>query len=257
MDKAPFTVEQYRQAFSKLNLSDTQMKLLTAHYLMPERTTTARSLANAMGWTSYRSANSHYGGLGTALIETIGEPWPKNPEHTVSVYALSKIWHDREWRWQMWPEVAEALEYVGLVESGWSQSTDSVLGPTDREAVIKQRVVQWRFRLSLLQFWEHKCSATGAREASMLIASHIKPWRICTEVERVDPYNGLLLTPNLDRAFDNGYISFADDGRVLIQAGREESLRDFGIHADLRLRKLDDRHRRYLAEHRRLHRYED
>ena len=91
----------------------------------------------------------------------------------------------------------------------------------------------------------------------MLIASHIKPWRICEDGERVDPFNGFLLVPNLDRAFDNGYISFADDGCVLIQSGREDSLRDFGIYADLRLRKLDDRHRRYLAEHRRLHGYED
>jgi hypothetical protein len=257
MDKAPFTLEQYRQAFSKLTLTDKQMELLSAHYLMPKRTATARSLANAMGWTAYQPANSQYGGLGNALIKMIGEPWPKNQEHSIYMNAISRIWHDQEWHWQMWPEVADTLEYFGLVERQEQWVPTDQVGPTDRDATIKQRVTQGRFRLSLLQFWQRKCSVTGAGDASMLIASHIKPWRICTDSERVDPFNGFLLSPNLDRAFDNGYISFADDGRVLIQSGREDPLRDFGIHVDIRLRKLDDRHRRYLAEHRRLHGYED
>lgn len=254
MDKAPFTLEQYRQAFSELTLSDTQMGLLTAHYLMPERIATARTLANTIGWTAYQPVNSQYGGLANKLISKIGGDWPPNE---IWMNAISKMWHDQEWHWKMWPEVADALEYTGLTESRWSESMENVSGPTDREAVIKQRVAQGRFRLSLLQFWHGACSVTGAGDASMLVASHIKPWRACEERERVDRFNGLLLTPNLDRAFDKGYISFADDGRVLIQSDREDSFRDFGIHAGIRLRKLDKRHRRYLAEHRRLHGHED
>ena len=257
MDKAPFTVEQYRQAFSELPLSNKQMGLLSAHYLMPERTATARTLAKAMGWNAYQPANAQYGSLASNLIDIIGEAWPKNPNHRVNMYALARIWHDQEWHWQMWPEVADTLEYSGLVERQEQWTLSDQTGPTDRGAVIKQRVAQGRFRLSLLQFWDGACSVTGSGDASMLIASHIKPWRACEDRERVDPFNGLLLTPNLDRAFDKGYISFADDGRVLIQADREDSLHDFGIQADIRLRKLDDRHRHYLAEHRRIHGYND
>lgn len=257
MDKAPFTLDQYRQAFSELTLSDTQRELLIAHYLMPERIATARTLANAIGQTAYQSANIQYGGLAKALIETIGEPWPKNPKYKESVNALARIWKDGELHWQMWPEVAEASALTGLVEPQWLESVETLSGPTDRETVVKQRVVQEKFRLSLLKFWHRTCSVTGAGDASMLIASHIKPWRLCEDTERLDRFNGLLLSPNLDRAFDKGYISFADDGRVLIQSGREDSLCDFGIHADIRLRKLDKRHLRYLAEHRRLHGHED
>ena len=256
-EKPPFTNEQYRQAFSELTLTDKQKALLSAHYLMPERTATAKTLAKAIGWTAYQPANAQYGGLASSLIDIIGEAWPKNPKHRVNMYALARIWHDHEWHWQMWPEVADTLEYFGLVERQEPWVLSDQAGPTDREAVIKQRVAQGRFRLLLLQFWCSACSVTGSGDASMLIASHIKPWRACEDGERVDPFNGLLLTPNLDRAFDKGYISFADDGRVLIQSGREDSLRDFSIHAGIRLRKVDDRHRRYLAEHRRIHGYDE
>ena len=254
MDKAPFTVEQYRQAFIQLTLSEKQAELLLAHYLMPERTATARLLANAIGWTAYQPANAQYGGLAKKLIATIGAPWPAD---RVNMHAISKIWHDQEWHWQMWPEVSGALEVAGFIEPKWLGDMENRAGSTDREVLIKQRVVQGRFRFSLLKTWHGACSVTGASDTSMLIASHIKPWRICQDGERLDPCNGLLLSPNLDRAFDKGYISFADDGSVLIQSGREASLRDFGIHAGFRLRQLHDRHRHYLAQHRRIHGYED
>ena len=40
------------------------------------------------------------------------------------------------------------------------------------------------------------------------LASHTKPWSACTHVERLDPFNGLMLTPNLDGAFDGGLVTF-------------------------------------------------
>jgi hypothetical protein len=50
-----------------------------------------------------------------------------------------------------------------------------------------------------------------------LIASHIKPWRLCnTAQERLDGMNGLMLTPDADRLFDRGFVSFEDDGRPLV-----------------------------------------
>jgi hypothetical protein len=255
MDKAPFTVEQYREAFSELTLTEKQMELLTAHYLMPERTATAKTLADAIGWNAYQPVNSQYGNVAHKLIENIDHELYAEKSNFLN--ALVRFIKKKEWHWQMWLEVANALELTGFIEPQWVGSLESPGGPTDRNALIKQRVVQGRFRLLLLQAWHGACSVTGASDASMLIASHIKPWRICEDGERLDPCNGLLLSPNLDRAFDKGYISFADDGSVLIQPGRAESLRDFGIHTGIRLRKLDDRHRRYLAEHRRLHGYED
>ena len=50
----------------------------------------------------------------------------------------------------------------------------------------------------------------------MLLASHIKPWRDSNHQERLDKFNGLLLLANLDKAFDLGFISFDDSGKVPI-----------------------------------------
>ena len=51
----------------------------------------------------------------------------------------------------------------------------------------------------------------------MLIASHIKPWAVCeNDDERVDKYNGLLLTPTYDRLFDQGFITFSNNGQISV-----------------------------------------
>ena len=55
----------------------------------------------------------------------------------------------------------------------------------------------------------------------MLVASHIKPWRDSNNQERLDKFNGLLLLANLDKAFDLGFISFADTGLVMISCQLE------------------------------------
>lgn len=49
----------------------------------------------------------------------------------------------------------------------------------------------------------------------ILIASHIKPYRVCDENEQFDKENGLLLSKNMDSLFDNGYITFDDDGTII------------------------------------------
>jgi predicted restriction endonuclease len=48
-----------------------------------------------------------------------------------------------------------------------------------------------------------------------LRASHIVPWADCDDEQRLDIHNGLLLSALWDGAFDQGLVSFADDGAVL------------------------------------------
>ncbi|MCY1312944.1 hypothetical protein D9M70_634180 [compost metagenome] len=85
----------------------------------------------------------------------------------------------------------------------------------------------------------------------LLRASHIKPWRAASPVERLDPFNGLLLTPNLDLAFDQGLISFDDSGRILLGSDLDPaSASALNITPELRLRHIEPRHRDYLAWHR-------
>jgi putative restriction endonuclease len=64
---------------------------------------------------------------------------------------------------------------------------------------------------------EPVCRVTGVANPSLLIASHIKPWAHCnTNAERLDENNGLMLTPTVDHLFDKGFISFSDDGHLIL-----------------------------------------
>jgi len=120
----------------------------------------------------------------------------------------------------------------------------------DREVVSKARIGQGRFREKLLGYWE-KCAITECKKESLLIASHIKPWSECTVEEAVDQFNGILLSPTIDTAFDLGLISFKDDGSILISNKLSESdARSLGIESELTLSKIEERHKEYLAYHR-------
>lgn len=89
------------------------------------------------------------------------------------------------------------------------------LTETEKQQLVKARIGQGAFRESLIAMWG-KCCVTGCDYVSVLRASHIKPWRDCTNEERLDKFNGLLLSPNLDALFDKGLISFTNSGEILI-----------------------------------------
>ena len=92
---------------------------------------------------------------------------------------------------------------------------DSALTSTEKEQVIKSRRGQGMFRNRVSEI-ENCCRVTRVDRPEHLVASHIKPWRVSHNKERLDGENGLLLTPSIDHLFDNGYISFRDNGALLV-----------------------------------------
>lgn len=123
------------------------------------------------------------------------------------------------------------------------------LADTEKEMVVKARVGQGRFRDDLLGYWSG-CAVTGVRLAELLKASHIKPWRLSTNAERLDAFNGLLLLPHYDHLFDRGFITFDDRGLIQISPaiaaigpGR------LGISRDARLRQITQAHLPFLEFH--------
>nr|WP_216612088.1 HNH endonuclease [Vibrio sp. RE86] len=92
---------------------------------------------------------------------------------------------------------------------------DKKLTQTEKTILVNTRMGQGQFRSKLLDMWG-SCAVTGYRNTQLLVASHIKPWRDSNNEERLDRYNGLLLVANLDKAFDLGFISFDDRGKVMI-----------------------------------------
>jgi HNH endonuclease len=107
---------------------------------------------------------------------------------------------------------------VGLLEDEVERSvlSDLSLDETVRKAIVSARRGQGVFRKNLENI-ENACRLTGVTNPSLLIASHIKPWRACKSAEeRLDGMNGLLLSPDADRLFDRGYITFLDRGEVTV-----------------------------------------
>ena len=121
------------------------------------------------------------------------------------------------------------------------------LSPTEKSVLISARVGQGQFRQRLLEHWQG-CAVTGYAMPAMLVASHIKPWRSATNSERLDPDNGLLLLANLDKAFDRGFISFADNGEIIIAPALERP-EVLGIRDGMRL-NLRSQNIKYLQYHR-------
>jgi hypothetical protein len=106
------------------------------------------------------------------------------------------------------------------------------LDATTKETVILARRGQGKFR-SNVEAIEKACRLTGISNSSLLIASHIKPWRSCsTADERLDGMNGLMLTPDADLLFDRGFVTFEDDGAVRVSPRfDQEDLRRLGFGA--------------------------
>lgn len=103
---------------------------------------------------------------------------------------------------------------------------ERVIESTDIEVVITARRGQGLFRKNV-ELWENACRVSGVRDKRLLIASHIKPWRICeNNAERLDGSNGLLLAPHIDRMFDRGLITFDRDGAILVSASLDTHTRD-------------------------------
>lgn len=143
--------------------------------------------------------------------------------------------------------------------SAWDDLNDSqhsyLAEPeTTKMALVDARLGQGKFRDQLLLVWAGKCAVTKCAQKAVLRASHIKPWRDSSNVERLDRYNGLLLSPNLDAAFDCGLVSFADSGEILFNPGFSEKDRGpLGLLPGLKLVCVFEQNRPYLAIHRKMH----
>lgn len=85
----------------------------------------------------------------------------------------------------------------------------------ERERLVKVRVNQSFFRSAILSSYNSKCCITGINILELLVASHIKPWKVDFE-NRTNPQNGLCLNALHDKAFDKGYITVTTDYKIKI-----------------------------------------
>lgn len=155
-------------------------------------------------------------------------------------------------------------EFYGAVKEVYRKSTSlpthplelfrketETLGDTEAERSQRVRIGQNIFRESLLDYWNGACPMTGITNPELLRASHIVPWAKCeTDDERLNVYNGLLLSSLWDAAFDAGLLTFADDGEPIHSRHASEAARRALLSSPAPKLPLHNEHRERLAWHR-------
>lgn len=244
------------------------LAMLKAHYRASGRVMSATGLAGVIGNKKYGVGNIGYGKFCHRLADIMGHtPDIQVNGDTRWTYTLCNANPTRDrngdFLWALKHETCQALESLGMVKKVADlnalediENASALINSApekSRTALIQARIGQGVFREWVMRFWDYSCAVTGLAVPELLVASHIKPWRDCTADEAIAMPNGLLLSPNLDKAFDKGYISFNDDGKILLSQELSASAAAIlGIDEHMHLSKsLQPEHCEYLDHHRR------
>lgn len=142
--------------------------------------------------------------------------------------------------------------FVAQVQAALTEREAAAAKNTEVQRLVRRRVGQQAVRHPMLDYWGGACAVTCMAVPHALRASHAKAWALCvTDTERLDVYNGLLLSANLDALFDAHLTTFLPSGALVMSpAVPAPALVQLGIAPGLHLRWLDERHLPYLAFHR-------
>ena len=123
-------------------------------------------------------------------------------------------------------------------------------GKGKQQADSKQRKKQVKYREELYNVFHH-CPFTHIDEFRLLIASHIKPYAVSTQKEQSDPNNGIMLSPLYDKLFDKGFISFDENGNLLVSDWLSPQNKErISFNYSLEDLFLNDQRKKYLKYHR-------
>lgn len=123
------------------------------------------------------------------------------------------------------------------------------LSKTDKEALIKIRIGQGIFKKKLLND-SKECKICKLTKQDLLIASHIKPWKDSNNIERLDKNNGFLLCPTHDALFDKGYITFDDEGQIILSSQmKKDEYKILNIEDTVKI-NINNENKKYLKWHR-------
>lgn len=106
--------------------------------------------------------------------------------------------------------------------------------------------------LNMLGDSEHKCAICGCNISGdqYLVASHIYPWKYSDNSQKTDGNNGFLLCPNHDFLFDSLFISFDEQGNILISDElSENTCKAFGLNNELSV-AISQEKEIYMRKHR-------
>ncbi|MGX5469124.1 P-loop NTPase fold protein [Bacillus toyonensis] len=150
---------------------------------------------------------------------------------------------------------SEKLQLLGniiqdtLPLTGLTDVSEEVIISQDQTMMSLRRKHQTVFRRNILEV-EQKCRICDISNIELLRTGHIKPWFQSSSEERMDINNGIVFCANHDTLFDKGYISFDENGRILIsQKLDEESKRNLNINSKITI-QVKVSQEKYMKWHR-------
>lgn len=147
----------------------------------------------------------------------------------------------------------EALVFTYGKKSEKSITTAPMQKISSRQVEIKRaRQGQGIYRDKLLSECPF-CPITMINDERLLIASHIKPWAIATDSEKLDPKNGFMLSPLYDKLFDRGLMTFSEERRIVLSNWISPKNKErLGVKDGqfVQMLPLDDARQSYMEFHR-------
>lgn len=129
------------------------------------------------------------------------------------------MWEEMQSDWAKFAsESHQAMEAIRVSDKSNGESNisdDDIRIGKDRTVETTVRVGQNFFRSAVLSAYNGRCCITSLSVSSLLVASHIVPWRD-DAANRLNPKNGLLLSVLHDKAFDSGLLAISDNLTVLV-----------------------------------------
>lgn len=124
------------------------------------------------------------------------------------------------------------------------------IGAVEQIRLLRSRRGQGVFKRNVM-IYEAACRVTRVADIRHLRASHIKPWSVSTDEEKLSGSNGLLLSPHIDHLFDQGWISFGEREEILVSPSLTPGLtKAWGIDLDHKIGRFSPEQSEFLEFHR-------
>lgn len=139
---------------------------------------------------------------------------------------ISGLVHGAKMEEEVWnefygnPELL-AFESEKIISKLQGKSIEKIIDTNDlpqgkeREIIIKQRINQSFFRMTVLSSYNNRCCISGIGNIELLEACHIVGWSENT-ANRTNPQNGLCMNSFFHKAYDKLFIAISPDLTIII-----------------------------------------
>lgn len=239
--------QSYRATAEMPELWNTRMKMIQS---LPEIIEfTVHSQDQIAGERGYVNSKD----FGYQLIREISLPLVSY----ISVMHLTDATGSSIYYWKLFADFEAISDKNSALVYTYGKKGEKLLVPKPKEnsrqsEIRRARQGQGIYRERLLEECPF-CPITMINDERLLIASHIKPWAVSTDIEKLDHKNGFMLSPLYDKLFDRGFMTFTDDRKVKLSNWiSPANKKRLGVKEGefIQLLPLDEERKAYMEFHR-------